>query len=236
MSDMRFGAGPPAQRSRLQDMLAGFRPQAAGPLSADLMDMQSRPQRGGAQLTMPDPGFVPGQRPLMPRFDGAPLVSPDENARTMFVANMATNTGSSMPLKGLTQAEAIEHILSRMRADPMRYFGLRVIEDEAPRIGSILAPSRRWVNGDPTNRLLSGTSASRIAGASPEEVAKSLRQLGVPEAGPNGYYFGRNALLVGGNEGRRGQDVGEILIRDPRVLSAYRKQSEAASPIVGLWE
>lgn len=55
----------------------------------------------GAELTLPSQNFVPGEPPLMPQFNGAPLVPAPQNADTMRHIEGAMNSvGPGMNMIG----------------------------------------------------------------------------------------------------------------------------------------
>lgn len=71
-------------------------------LSGNQVDQVSQglspyPNPYGAQLTMPTPGVVPGEQPLMPQFNGAPLVPAPQNANTMAqIENIMNSVGPGL--------------------------------------------------------------------------------------------------------------------------------------------
>ncbi len=74
---------------------------AADPVTRVWENLPSLPRRYGAEVTTPGRDVSMGERPLMPRFDGAPLVTPAENANTMAHANAISGmTGSIRAFHG----------------------------------------------------------------------------------------------------------------------------------------
>ncbi len=94
---------------------------------------------------------------------------------------------------------------------PFAHHGLRVVDDATEaKVGVVLAPSRRWIDGTPTDETVGGTSA---LGFSDEGTAR--RAIARAAA-----YSGRYLILVGaGSMVDGGEDHGEVILVDPRVLA-----------------
>jgi hypothetical protein len=91
--------------------------------------------------------------------------------------------------------------------------GLRVVDSDyrgySYRVGRIVPRSWNWVDGDHTNERLDGTcciSLARIANSVPNAVDDF------------GGYSGRRIWLLGGGWSSGGEDPGEIIIRDAKIL------------------
>lgn len=81
----------------------------------------------------------------------------------------------------------------------------------APTVGDILSPSSVWIDGDPTDDLLPGTSGIQVA-----------RDAGVlADARRLSNYWGRYVVLMAGNRASHGEDWGEVVIEDAVVLAVY---------------
>jgi hypothetical protein len=91
--------------------------------------------------------------------------------------------------------------------------GIRVIDSAdrpLPQIGDILPPSRRWednniVEGD----YLNGTSAITV---------HSQSSYGRGQLDHIGGYYGDTILIIVGDDAEGGEDIGEIIIRQARVV------------------
>lgn len=95
------------------------------------------------------------------------------------------------------------------------YFGFRIVDD-LPADGEILDPSRVWVDGEPTDQFLPGTSAIQI---DPNDVGKAIRRA----SSPRHFYIGRYALLLGSDrQPHSGADNSEIVMMKPLVLERWK--------------
>lgn len=79
--------------------------------------------------------------------------------------------------------------------------------------GEELPPSYHWRDGTPTKKKLKGTSAIEISrGAyARDPVGTALSQI-------EAYSGGKQVILVGSEDAHKGQDPGEIVMRNPVVL------------------
>lgn len=91
---------PPRSRSLLA--------QIADPVDAVRASLPQYPSRYGAELTMPSRDVVQGERPLMPRFDGAPLVNPAENANTMAHANAVSGFAGGIGTRYVRRSQSVD--------------------------------------------------------------------------------------------------------------------------------
>lgn len=97
-----------------------------------------------------------------------------------------------------------------------RYYGIRVIDaDTLPEVGSYAAPSRVWDDeGQWTDETMDGAAALSV-GYDPEWDA-----IGRTIAAST-YYGGDVVMLLGGNGVVEGQDRGEIVMRNAKILAAW---------------
>lgn len=95
-------------------------------------------------------------------------------------------------------------------ADEYEYYGVRWV-DEADKVavGDIAPVSRVWVDGEPTDDVFDGACAVHVRQSG--DLAAILAG-GV-------VYMGR-PILLGSMEMTYGDDNGEIIMRDARVLAA----------------
>lgn len=108
----------------------------------------------------------------------------------------------------MTKIEAIENILSRI--DEIKdkyvyeygygYIGVRVQENEFTD-GEALDNSYIWIDGEITDEELDGTCAIKL-----------------DEAKLASNYFGDHVAIVGGDRTSYGSDLGELIIRNAKVL------------------
>jgi hypothetical protein len=105
-----------------------------------------------------------------------------------------------------------EAVIEALREYEYSAFGLRVFE-EPPEDGDILEPSRVWVDGEPTDEILSGTSAVRVY---PRVINGALKELRC--------YQGEYVALLGSNVYEDGEDAGEVVLEDAQVLEIWRRK------------
>lgn len=110
--------------------------------------------------------------------------------------------------------------IARYIADESVYanHGLRIVDDAAEAVvGTVLAPSRRWDDGEPTGDVLDGTSV--LTCHDEASVARALRL--------SRTYVGRYLLLVASS--RCGSDYcadpGEGLLVDPVVVAVIDREA-----------
>ena len=91
---------------------------------------------------------------------------------------------------------------------PFQHVGIRIVDsdydDYDAEVGSILGPSRCWVDNEWTADFLSGTSCIGL-----ESAVQPVTYAG---------YSGRRVLVIGGDYAEGGEDAGELVIRDAEVL------------------
>jgi len=131
-----------------------------------------------------------------------------------------------------------DQILEFIRQSPKAKFGLRVVapdydEYESLKPGSSLPNSKRWEDGDYTDVELPGTSTASIKENTKEGILEAIRLLGAHgKRGPNGYYYGDKVALVTGSVVRKkGQDVGERILSNARVVSLWKKPDTGMSEV-----
>lgn len=114
-------------------------------------------------------------------------------------------------------------------SDEYEHFGLRclsVYRDAvpAPAVGDVLSPSSVWVDGEPTDEELSGTSALWI-GDEAESDGRWIRTVtddeGMRKARALASYYGQYVVLIAGNYASSGVDLDETIIRDATVLAVF---------------
>lgn len=104
----------------------------------------------------------------------------------------------------MTKAEAIKNIIDRIDeiqdAYDYGYIGIRVSDNEFTK-GEILDNSFVWVDGEVTDEELDGTCAIMLKDA---KLANA--------------YHGSHVAIIGSDSMEYGQDLGEIILRDAKVL------------------
>lgn len=163
------------------------------------------------RLTPQDPRFVDSAITLGGLVSAGPLGSGDSAAaRVGWSTKMAK--------------DPIDHIVSAIENSPYEHHGIRVTETPHAK-GEILAPSRVWDDGSPTDATLNGTSAVQIGGTDRNAVEKAIQQAGIGGK-PWEYYPGSHVQLLGSYAKEYGYDPGEIIMKDPVVLEKYAKEND----------
>ena len=103
-------------------------------------------------------------------------------------------------------ADDLEAIRQTMADYDCDHWGLRIVSAVGFDADAAVAPSRVWVDGEPTSDLLAGTSAVAIDRQGRPVV--DLRPY-LLAAGP-----GAVVMLIGSDEMEHGEDDGEIVIVD----------------------
>jgi hypothetical protein len=114
-------------------------------------------------------------------------------------------------LKAIVAADEYERYGLRNQT---RYYG----KGRKLRVGQIAPKSYRWDDGHPTREQLSGTSAIEIRGAGDVDRAVKMSE---------GYGSdGWQVALLGSNSWEGGEDRGEIVMHDAKVLAVWRRRGE----------
>lgn len=106
-------------------------------------------------------------------------------------------------------------ILKAIGESDFEYYGIRVDDGIAYQVGDLTADSRVWVDGDPTDDTLDGTSTVGFRfTADASEIAAAIETAQ--------QYFGGRWYLLGGNSAEYGEDAGEVIIKDAEVVAILR--------------
>lgn len=138
----------------------------------------------------------------------------------------AKNTsGSAEKRVGPSANDVVADEIGRhMDADPYGEWGLRVIprgfEVEE---GDQLPNSKRWVDGEDTGEELNGVSTIGVKRSSIDQALKVLRA---------GGYSGEQIALVVGDRSEAGDDAGEKVIKDGKVVAVWSKIKVLAKSLV----
>jgi hypothetical protein len=106
-------------------------------------------------------------------------------------------------------------------ADEYDHIGLRTVEKGY----DPLQRSHVWVDGERLDDMLSGVSATDIR----EAKAKAMHGLAAKDYGA-GYYPGDDTYLLGSYVADSGEDIGELVMREPVVLARIKRAKEAIQP------
>lgn len=120
--------------------------------------------------------------------------------------------GSSVFADRKSLEEAIKNALEKYD-----HVGLRTVDSGH----DPLAPSRVWVDGEPTEEFLDGVSVTDVL--SPD--VWSLHQFEPPNWRRGGYYSGDEVYVVGSNYAEQGEDIGEKILKDAQIVFGGRRKA-----------
>jgi len=147
------------------------------------------------------------------------------------IAEALTGAGQSAsnaaePLRQFAGDESGALKLYQGSPQDFEYLGYRTVDAGHDPVAS----SRIWVDGDPTDDFLPGVSVTDVNA----KTAKKMHKLEEGDS-PHGYYLGDEVYLIGGNIADRGEDYGELVIRDPVIVDLIRKYGIAgAAAMLGM--
>jgi hypothetical protein len=112
--------------------------------------------------------------------------------------------------------KSIETAIAAIQESDYTYFGLRA-DDEILAVGDACPASRVWDNGNPTDEMLDGTSATRIAldGYNYDAIRTAL---GAAERA-NAPYHAAHHYVIAADSMEYGEDVDEVILRDAVVVA-----------------
>lgn len=119
--------------------------------------------------------------------------------------------GAGMPVVPKTYEDAIKEAQKNYE-----HVGLRTVEN--PIVGKI-KNSFVWIDGKPTNKKLKGVSATDVN----DKASRMMHRL-TDEKSSN-YYFGPYTYVVGSNSADFGEDRGEKIMHDPKVLFGGHRET-----------
>lgn len=196
-----------------------------------------RTAAGGLHLALPQafmdlvnaaklPGDVfTGRTPMR---DDRGQVSDDVIKRAFDLAGATTLGAGAMPaaanemrmgVKAYHGSVEDQEWLSRVISEARKKYkivGLRTLED-----GDFLKPSRVWVDGEPTAKMLAGTSITDVSDI--ERAMRMHRLGGKVRWGSEGFYSGDNTAILGGQSAKPGADPGEMILKNPHLIEVIRK-------------
>ena len=111
----------------------------------------------------------------------------------------------------------LSQILEIVSKEEFEHYGIRAVhspsEDVTVSVGDELAPSYRWDDGTPTDEILFGTSAMG--------VDEDTTQWHIDRFNAEYGVLGRQVALIAGFHAVRGEDLGEIEIKDAVVVAVW---------------
>lgn len=107
--------------------------------------------------------------------------------------------------------KSIGDIESIIKSGDFDRYGLRVT-DEPLTVGVKPPNSRVWIDGNPTDDLLDGASMVIVEKGDIQRALKGIDP-----------YPGKHISLIGSNYGQWGEDVGEWVAKDGKVLSSWSR-------------
>jgi hypothetical protein len=100
--------------------------------------------------------------------------------------------------------------LSIIETGEYDHYGIRYHRGTSPIVGETLGKSRVWVDGECTEDELDGICTIKVTAGSLDEALADM----------GGYsWAGEPLVLVGGHFASRGEDDGELIIRDNICLA-----------------
>ena len=123
-------------------------------------------------------------------------------------------------------AQVFADIQSIIAQDEFAEYGIRIDDVVSPlRVGDDMPESRIWVDGEPTSDTVGGTSTLGIE--KPERIGDYMRQMGATDGSRGAGYFGKVMYLVGGDRGSYGEDPGERVIENAKVVAVFIREKNA---------
>lgn len=109
-----------------------------------------------------------------------------------------------------------EAAIAAIQDSDFAYFGLRAADDVLA-VGDTCPASRVWDNGDPTDEMLDGTSATRIAlsGYNDDAVRAALEAA----ESANAPYHAAHHYVIAADSMEYGEDVDEVVLRNAVVVA-----------------
>ncbi len=107
-----------------------------------------------------------------------------------------------------------------------KFVGIRT-QEESFSLGDMSHESHTWKNGDDTGRKIGGVSATNIkseAIAAHSDIKKNYSEL--RKYKNSGYYYGDNVAIIVSNSAKRGRDVGEIVMENPKVVKIFKRKKK----------
>lgn len=127
------------------------------------------------------------------------------------VSPAVQNPASVIPV-GLTELQLAEAMRPFLETGDFDHYGLRIDVGALGVPGGIARPSRAWVDGDPTDEVLEGTSAVHVTADTLAARLKQARE-----------YEGSDVALLGGYKRSYGEDENEVIIKDAVILWIGRR-------------
>ena len=108
--------------------------------------------------------------------------------------------------------EMIEEIMKAVSETDYEYYGIRVDNGKNYCIGDRTDDSRIWIDGDPTDETVDGTSCVGFRFNAEKNDLESA--LSIAEK-----YYGDRIYLIGSNSMEYGEDAGEYILKDAEVIA-----------------
>ncbi len=103
----------------------------------------------------------------------------------------------------MTNTETL-NLINELRYEN-EFVGIRT-QDETSEVGECCKESNIWVDGEPTEETLNGTCCTSCR--SERDIEKHLK-----------LYYGETVILIGGQRMEYGEDDGEMIIENAKVLA-----------------
>lgn len=103
----------------------------------------------------------------------------------------------------------INEIKELIGKEEFAHYGIRCEEDTMRQVGEELDNSRIWIDNEPTEETLNGTSCIGIESA--EDVGKAMELIK--------NYYGNCLYIIAGDYREYGEDEGEHIIQNATVVA-----------------
>lgn len=163
-----------------------------------------------------------------------------DKAKTLENVVSARKSAGAQMEAAFKKAEAgtdpIEEIRSAMESGEHGHYGLRVIPEDQTgnfKAGDSLPSSYEWDDGVRGEGEIGGTSTIYLKNSSPQEIKRVLKEIGADDKTHGGYH-GNQVALVGGDDAIGGNDIGEAIFPEGKVVRLFDKKSSGSGPGGGL--
>jgi hypothetical protein len=156
----------------------------------------------------------------VPHFDAEFEENKHPRDKTGEFAKSGSSGGAGTDLP-VDQEGKFDRVSKALKNSQFKHYGIRVVSEDPSEISEKLPETRRWEKGNPTNEKVGGVSVveldpSRGFGGPGREINRVLSRVSLvyEPLFPNG-----TVLLVGSNEASPGEDHGELVLHNSKVIS-----------------
>jgi len=150
---------------------------------------------------------------------GYKMVVAQKNEAKKFVEEVNEAISDGWRLHGLTEADWVQKVWNLVRGllENGARVGVRVVGDDDPiQVGKAPRQSRVWMDNEPTDRTLSGTSVIDLE-------SRVVDRKGLRKAVQPYMWIGDRLAVLAGDNADPGNDEGEIVLKNNvEVLAVFR--------------